>query len=391
MPSQHIKSALTPLRRLANPSSLLAGPPPLRQLLSVPALVAAFRRTRLSPIHTTGPVLKMKEAEIKRNPHPDFKSVESSRPDFDRSAAFHYTKTAAPNWAPGSGANDLPGAAAGGKKHITIDPYEDGRAPVHNYKLLISAIVPRPIAFVSTVSKDGATTNLAPFSYFQMVNHDPPLFVIGFASGLEAARDAKHTLHNLHETGECTINIISEHFVEAANATSVNAPYGASEWAVSGLTPGYDCETVKPARVKEAVFSIEGKLESVREFGSRSKPGKISGAMAVIEGSRFWVREDAINEERNIIDPAVSFLTLCRRPSRFLSSRSFPRKMPYFYVQVLVADVSYCIGSSANIEAGWRHLRQDGGGYRDPPAGLREGHRRGGGVPKAGGQERRRG
>lgn len=259
----------------------------------------------------------MKESEIKRNPHPDFKKVEGSRPDFDREATFSFTKTVAPSWKPGSGANDLPIPA--GAKHITIDPHAEGRPPVYNYKLMTSAIVPRPIAFVSTLSKDGKTTNLAPFSYFQMINHDPPLFIIGFTGGLDTAPQAKHSLHNLHETGECTINIISEHFLEAANSTSINAPYGVSEWAVSGLTPSHDCETVKPARVKEAVFSIEGKLESVKEFESRSKPGKKSGTMAVIEGTRFWAREDAINEDRTLIDPAVSRLFFS--PSQDLHDR----------------------------------------------------------------------
>lgn len=250
--------------------------------------------------------LKMKESEIKRNPHPDFKKVEASRPAWDRDAeGFKFTQTASPSWKFGSGANDL--ASEGQKKqHITIDPFAEGRAPVNNYKLLISAVVPRPIAFVSTVSPDGKTTNLAPFSYFQVISHDPPLFVIGFAASLAGAAAAKHTLHNLAETRECTVNIISEHFAEAANSTSINAPYGASEWAVSGLTPAYDCHTVKPARVKEAVFSIEGKLESLREFESRSKPGTKNATMVVIEGSRFWVREDAINEDRNLIDPSVS-------------------------------------------------------------------------------------
>lgn len=381
MSYRHVPSAFTVVRRLADSSSVLAAP--RRQPLTAP-----ITETRSSCFHTTGAaVFRMKESEIKRNPHPDFKAVESSRPDWDRSAAFHYTKTADPNWAPGSGANDLHTAA--GKRHITIDPYAEGRAPVHNYKLLISAVVPRPIAFMSTVSKDGRTTNLAPFSYFQVVNHDPPLFVVGFASGLEHARAAKHTLLNLHDTGECTINIISEHFAEAANATSVNAPYGASEWAVSGLTPAHDCETVRPARVKEAVFSIEGKLESVREFESRSKPGKISGSMAVIEGTRFWAREDAINEDRNLIDPAVSFVPPCHhRPSRlvYLSGIRLSH-----WVLVLVADVSSSrIGSPANFEAGWHHLRQNSGGFRAPAAGLRQGSRRSGGVREAGGQKGRR-
>lgn len=284
----------------------------------------------------------MKESEIKRNPHPDFKKVEGSRPDWDRDATFKYTKTVNPSFKPGSGANDLPIPA--GVKHVTIDPYADGRAPVNNYKLLISAIVPRPIAFMSTVSKDGQTTNLAPFSYFQVINHDPPLFIIGFAAGLEAAEQAKHSLHNLHETGECTINIISEHYLEAANYTSINAPYGVSEWALSGLTPGYDCETVKPARVKEAIFSIEGKLESVREFESRSKPGKMSGTMAVVEGTRFWVRDDAINEDRNLIDPAVS----CCLPL-YLTSNMPPEAN--FFLLFLLA------GPSPHQPSWWHHVR----------------------------------
>lgn len=249
----------------------------------------------------------MKESDIKRNPHPDFKKVEASRPAWtrDTDGGFKYTQTASPAWKFGSGANDLATDDQKHKQHVTIDPYAEGRAPVNNYKLLISAVVPRPIAFVSTVSPDGKKTNLAPYSYFQVVSHDPPLFVIGFASSLDGAAAAKHTLHNLAETRECTINIISEHFIEAANSTSINAPFGSSEWAVSGLTPAYDCETVRPARVKEAVFSVEAKLESLREFESRSKPGTKHATMAVVEGTRFWVREDAINEDRNLIDPSV--------------------------------------------------------------------------------------
>ncbi|KAI1104684.1 hypothetical protein F4804DRAFT_306506 [Jackrogersella minutella] len=242
-----------------------------------------------------------KEAEIKRNPHPDFKGVEASRPDWDKGNGFHYTKTADPSWTLGSGANALHDDGAG-SQHICIDPFEPGRPSPFNYKLLISGVVPRPIAFVSSQSADGAVRNLAPFSYFNMVNHDPPLFVIGVASGLAAPKD---TLKNLVESGECVINIIGEGFVEAANAASVDSPYGVSEWDISGLTPVNDCADVKAPRVAEAVFSVECKLESVREFDSRSAPGKKSGSMAVVEGTRFWVREDALNDQRNIIDPAV--------------------------------------------------------------------------------------
>jgi hypothetical protein len=94
------------------------------------------------------------EQTVNRNPHGDFSKVQASRPDFDHSSdGFHYTKTPAPSWKLGDGGND--GGASVGKKQIQIDPYEEGRPAVFNYKLMISAIVPRPIGFVSTRSKDG--------------------------------------------------------------------------------------------------------------------------------------------------------------------------------------------------------------------------------------------
>ena len=102
--------------------------------------------------------------KVQRNPHPDFKQVEGSRPDWDASSRFRYTKTPAPEWKFGDGANSLDADKAATKQHVAIDPYEPGRPAPFNYKLLISAIVPRPIAFVSTRSADGTTTNLAPFS-----------------------------------------------------------------------------------------------------------------------------------------------------------------------------------------------------------------------------------
>jgi len=237
------------------------------------------------------------EKTVKRNPHPDFKKVEASRPDWPQESEWHYTKTVSPSWSFGDGATDQ---SAKSRKHISIDPYEPGRPAVLNYKLLISAIVPRPIGFCSTVSKNGAQ-NLAPFSYFNVVNSDPPIFIFGFSGGFDRAKD---TLRNLLDTGECCVNIISEHFIEAANACSINAPHGVSEWALSGLTPA-PCEAVKAPRVAEAVFSVEAKLRSTEEFESKATPGLKTGVLAVIEGVRFWARDDAINDERSLIDPKV--------------------------------------------------------------------------------------
>lgn len=241
------------------------------------------------------------EKLVQRNPHPDFKNVEASRKPWDAESKWEIRQTIDTAWKYGDGAND--GGESLKKKHVEIDPYAEGRPAVFNYKLLISAIVPRPIGFMSTRSKDGSSTNLAPFSYFQMINHDPPLFTVGYAGGFDNAKDS---LKNLMESEECVINIISEHFIEAANSTSINAPYGESEWSLSGLTPA-PSTTVKASRVKEAIFAVEGKLIFTKEWESRGTPGKKTGVLAIIEGTRFWVREDAINEDRNLVDPAVSF------------------------------------------------------------------------------------
>jgi hypothetical protein len=117
------------------------------------------------------PRKRTSEETLKRTPHPDFDKVQALRPDWS-SNAWHYTKTKDPTWKWGQGAND--GGESLRKGHIEIDPYEEGsqfpyivisygsRAEnttlgpsVANYKLLISGIIPRPIGFISTVSKDG--------------------------------------------------------------------------------------------------------------------------------------------------------------------------------------------------------------------------------------------
>ncbi|KAL7272658.1 hypothetical protein RUND412_004530 [Rhizina undulata] len=236
------------------------------------------------------------ESQIQRNPHRDFKAVEASREKFE-SLEFHQTQTNAPSWTPGSGATD---DAWKQYETVEVDPYGEGRSPVDNYKLLISGVIPRPIGFVSTLSKDGIA-NLAPFSYTTIVNHDPPIFCIGFSGGKGNPKD---TCKNLLETGECTINMISEWFVEAANYTATNAPHGVSEWALSGLTQAPSTK-VAPARVAESAFSIEAKLVTHHEFESPATPGKKTGILCILQGINFHIRSDALNDAKNIIDPKV--------------------------------------------------------------------------------------
>lgn len=226
----------------------------------------------------------------------NFEKVQASRPDFDHSAPISVTKSPDPKWQYGDGVNDQ--GASANNTHRQIDPYAPDRATVQNYRLLISGVAPRPVGFLSTVSGDGKTKNLSPFSYFQVIDHDPPMFIVGFSSRPGRVKD---TYRNLKETGECVINTVSENMIEAVNASSIDAPYGVSEWDVSGLHEA-PTTTVKASRVQESVFSVEGKVVDVKEFEDHVQPGMSIASLVLIKATRFWVQEDAVNAEGSHID-----------------------------------------------------------------------------------------
>jgi flavin reductase (DIM6/NTAB) family NADH-FMN oxidoreductase RutF len=109
---------------------------------------------------------------------------------------------------------------------MTIDPAEAG--PANVYKLMIGAIVPRPIAFVSTISLAGIR-NLAPFSFFTAASANPP--VICFAPMVRGSDgQQKDTLNNVRETAEFVVNIVSEDFAEKMNICSAEFPPDIDEW-----------------------------------------------------------------------------------------------------------------------------------------------------------------
>lgn len=257
-----------------------------------------------------------------RRTYSTINSDKEPKPAWKPAQTVSVTGSPEPNWRYGSGANDKGESLS--KAHVEIDPFAEGRPMFHNYSLLVSGIVPRPIGFVSTVSKTGEQ-NLAPFSYFQCVDHDPPVFVIGFSGRPDRPKD---TLSNLEETGECSINIVSEHMIEAVNATSLDAPRGTSEWAISGLHQA-PSSTVKPPRVQEAVFSIEGRLIDVVDYKTSRSPVRNKGKLAIVEATRFWAREDAIDEERKSLDLNVL------RPVGQLGGMSYARVSDTFEVERL--------------------------------------------------------
>jgi flavin reductase (DIM6/NTAB) family NADH-FMN oxidoreductase RutF len=225
----------------------------------------------------------------------NFDEIQANRPDFDHSRPIEVTKSPNPNWEYGQG---VPGNGASlAQKHHEIDPYASDRPMINNYRLLVSGIAPRPVGFLSTVNSKGEK-NLSPFSYFQVIDHDPPMFIVGFSSRPGRVKD---TYRNLKETGECVINTVSENMIEAVNASSIDAPYGVSEWDVSGLHEA-PSSTVKPARVAESVFNIEGKVIDIKEFTDHQNPGMSIAANVLIKATRFWVKEGTANEDYSHID-----------------------------------------------------------------------------------------
>lgn len=168
-------------------------------------------------------------------------------------------------------------------------PFQD------RYKLLIGSIVPRPIGFISTISKDGIY-NLAPFSFFNGVSSEPMavLFmpVIRASDGQE-----KDTLKNVKATKEFVANIVSEEFASKMNQCSAEYPPNIDEFKESGLTPE-PSTIVKPPLLKEAKVNMECKLIQLVEIGN--KPG---GATVVIgEVVYFHVREDVYQDGKIILN-----------------------------------------------------------------------------------------
>ena len=163
-----------------------------------------------------------------------------------------------------------------------IDPRNlEGRAP---YFLITSLVVPRPIAWVSTISAEGVL-NLAPHSYFNVISSNP--WIIHFTSTGE-----KDTLRNVRATGEFVVNIVSRDLVEKMNRTSADFPPEESEFEWAGVTPEASTK-VGPPRVAAAPAAFECRVEDIVSKGN--------GHMVFGDVLLAHVDEDVIRDGR--VDP----------------------------------------------------------------------------------------
>lgn len=158
------------------------------------------------------------------------------------------------------------------------------REPRANYHTLVSCVLPRPIAWVSTLSADGVA-NLAPFSFFNGVCADPPAVL--FCPAVNVKGQEKDTLRNLRATGQCVINVVNHEARQAMNRTSYAYPPEVSELEKAALSP-LASRLVKPARVAESPVQMECKLIEIVKVGS----GPLSGNICVCEILIFHIAEE---------------------------------------------------------------------------------------------------
>jgi len=162
------------------------------------------------------------------------------------------------------------------------------------YKLMIGVIVPRPIAFVSTVDAAGIR-NLAPFSYFTACSSNPP--VVCFCTSVRLGPSPyKDTLRNVETTGEFVVNIVSEEFAAQMNMCSADVPPEVDEFALSGLTP-LASDLVAPPRVAESKVQMECRLRQIVRVSDQ--PG--GGILVLGEVVRFHILDELLDGFR--IDP----------------------------------------------------------------------------------------
>ncbi len=164
--------------------------------------------------------------------------------------------------------------------------------PARGYYFLISAIVPRPIAWVTTRSADGVT-NLAPFSFFQGVCADPPTLLLSIMRHKNSG-EMKDTLHNIETTGEFVVNLVGEESLLPMVQSSAELPHGVSEIDAGGLST-FPAELVSPPCLADSPVNIECRLQQQVPVGVATV---ILGEILLVHA-----REDVL-DERGSVDPA---------------------------------------------------------------------------------------
>lgn len=173
----------------------------------------------------------------------------------------------------------------------------DDMPPRDAYRLMLSAIIPRPIAWVSTVSAEG-TPNLAPYSFFNGVSGTPPIVMIAVsAKSARFGGGVKDTLVNAQATGEFVISLVDEAHAEAMNRTAGEYPPAVDEFEIAGLATAPSVD-VAPPRVASAPVALECNVHQVIPVDGSDN------IMLLGRVVRYHVRPDVLRDN-GLIDAAA--------------------------------------------------------------------------------------
>ncbi|NPD47123.1 MULTISPECIES: flavin reductase family protein [unclassified Lentimicrobium] len=181
---------------------------------------------------------------------------------------------------------------------MTINPKERSVQEVHHG--LLGGIAPRPIAFASTIDRDG-NPNLSPFSFFNAFSANPPILIFSPARGGKDNKN-KHTFFNIQEVPEVVINMVTFDMAQQMSLASSNYPKGVNEFDKAGFTM-QESETIKPFRVKESPIQYECKVQQVIETGTEGGAGNL----VICEVTRIHIDENILDYNGHV-DPNLADL-----------------------------------------------------------------------------------
>jgi flavin reductase (DIM6/NTAB) family NADH-FMN oxidoreductase RutF len=175
---------------------------------------------------------------------------------------------------------------------LSISPKDITVSQLQSY--LQGAVSPRPIAFASTISKNGKP-NLSPFSFFNVFSTNPPILIFSPARRVRG-NTTKHTLQNAMDTREVVINVVNYDIVQQMSLSSTEYAEGVNEFVKSGLT-AIPSELVKPYRVAESPVQFECKVNEIIELGTEGGAGNL----IICEVIKIHINE-AVLDENGMID-----------------------------------------------------------------------------------------
>jgi flavin reductase (DIM6/NTAB) family NADH-FMN oxidoreductase RutF len=182
---------------------------------------------------------------------------------------------------------------------ISFYPKDLSTGRLHGY--LLSAVAPRPIAFASTIDKEG-NPNLSPFSFFNVFSANPPILIF---SPARRVRDntTKHTLDNVEAVKEVVINVVNYDIVHQMSLSSTEYPEQVNEFEKAGLTM-LASDEVKPFRVAESPIQMECRVNDIIKLGTEGGAGNL----VICEVLKLHVSDEVMNADNTINQEALDLV-----------------------------------------------------------------------------------